>query len=165
VLKIQNKNLSDRLLQRQKLEAELRDKIDILQNRKIADDNKLCIVDRYWTQLDEDLRLILERFDNSENSKYSAENGENKSNVGSKSGKESIKNNSNCSINNNNNNNSSSSSQAVKHFLAKLNDWDKIELEENLKERVKFTTQTVAKLITNYERFENFHLKNMILKI
>ena len=63
-----------------------------------------------------------------------------------------------------NNNNSSSSSQAVKHFLAKLNDWDKIELEENLKERVKFTTQTVAKLITNYERFENFHLKNMTLK-
>ena len=135
------------MLQRQKLEAELRDKIDILQNRKIA--NKLCIVDRYWTQLDEDLRLILERFDNSENSKFSAENGDAKSNSG-KSSKETIKNSSNCSNNNNNNNNSS---QAVKHFLAKLNDWDKVELEDNLKERVKFTTQTVAKLITNYERF------------
>ena len=33
-------------------------------------------------------------------------------------------------------------------------DMDKVELEENLKERVKFTTQTVSKLITNYERFK-----------
>ena len=53
----------------------------------------------------------------------------------------------------NNNNNNNQCGQAVKHFLAKLNDWDRVELEENLKERVKFTTQTVAKLITNYERF------------
>lgn len=165
MLKIQNKNLSERLLQRQKLEAELRDKIDVLQNRKIADDNKLCIVDRYWTQLDEDLRLILERFDNSENSKYSAENSEAKSNAGSKSSKESLKNNNNSNNSNcsNSNNNSQSSSQAVKHFLAKLNDWDKVELEDNLKERVKFTTQTVSKLITNYEKFGNFLSSKLFL--
>jgi hypothetical protein len=43
-------------------------------------------------------------------------------------------------------------STAVRNFLAKLNDWDKVEIEDNLKDRVKFTTQTVAKLMTNYDR-------------
>lgn len=139
MLRIQNKNLSERLVQRQKLEAELKDKIDALQSRKIADDNKLCIIDRYWTQLDEDMRLILERFDATEKL--------NESNTDSKSGSKQT------SSNNNNKDGKlgSNSSQASK-FLAKLNEWDKVELEENLKERVKFTTQTVAKLITNYER-------------
>ena len=131
-------------MQRQKLETELREKIDVLQNRKVADDNKLCIIDRYWTQLDEDLRIILERFDTeSSSNKFNENDGNNKA---CKSSKEH-----NNKMNNNNNNNQCG--QAVKHFLAKLNDWDRVELEENLKERVKFTTQTVAKLITNYERF------------
>lgn len=44
------------------------------------------------------------------------------------------------------------SSQLVRNFLSKLNDWDKCEIEDSLKERVKFTTQTVAKLVTVYER-------------
>lgn len=119
MLKIQNKNLSERLLQRKRLEEDLKEKIDLLQNRKLADDSKLCIIDRYWTQLDENLRLMLERFDNtSENS--SAEMKPTSSNV--------------------------------RNFLAKLNDWDKVEIEDNLKDRVKFTTQTVSKLITNYDR-------------
>ena len=96
----------------------------MLQNRKLADDNRLCIMDRYWTQLDEDLRLILERFDNtaSENSKLKEPSDK------------------------------KPSSPAVRNFLAKLQDWDRVELEDNLKDRVKFTTQTVAKLITNYDR-------------
>ncbi len=81
-------------------------------------------MDRYWTQLDEDLRLILERFDNtaSENSKLKEPSDK------------------------------KPSSPAVRNFLAKLQDWDRVELEDNLKDRVKFTTQTVAKLITNYDR-------------
>lgn len=44
------------------------------------------------------------------------------------------------------------SSQMVRNFLSKLNDWDKCEIEDSLKERVKFTTQTVAKLVTVYDR-------------
>ena len=80
------------------------------------------------------MRLILERFDSNIINEISLE-GKTSSN--------------NISSNNNNNGN-----QAFKHFLTKLNDWDKVELEENLKERVKFTTQTVSKLITNYERFK-----------
>ena len=64
-MRIQNKHLSERLIQRQKLEADLREKIELLQTRKTSDDSKLCIIDRYWTQLDEDLDLLLERFDSS----------------------------------------------------------------------------------------------------
>ncbi len=80
------------------------------------------------------MRLILERFDSNIINEISLESKTSSNNI----------------TNNNNNN----SNQAFKHFLTKLNDWDKVELEENLKERVKFTTQTVSKLITNYERFK-----------
>ena len=143
MLRIQNKNLSDRLIQRKVLEAELREKIEQLQNRKVTDDSKLLIVDRYWTQLDEDLRAMLERFDSSmltssvESMDTSSSGKENNSGAGSSSGK---------------NKENKSSTQSLRNFLAKLNDWDKVELEDNLKERVKFTTQTVSKLLTNYDR-------------
>ena len=127
-------------MQRQKLEAELRQKIDSLQNRKLTDDNKICVFDRYWTQLDEDLRLMLEKFEdtcgtaqnddadklNDPKSKFNSKNKE--------ASKESAK------------------PQTLRNFLSKLNEWDKVEIDDNLKERVKFTTQTVAKLMTNYDR-------------
>ncbi len=147
MLRIQNKNLSERLVQRQKLESELREKIQRLQNRKVDDDNKLCLIDRFWTQLDEDLRIIMERFDSesinqSENSNKSKQNS-------SGNGQES----SGSSSTGGGNKSSAGSSQAVRKFLAKLNDWDKEEIEELLVERVKFTTQTVAKLVLNYDRY------------
>jgi hypothetical protein len=78
----------------------------------------LYIVDRYWTQLDDDLRLLLERFDMN---KY--ETTMNKS-----------------------------ESTSVRCFLNKLNDWDKVEIEDKLKERVKFTTQSISKLILSYDK-------------
>jgi E3 ubiquitin-protein ligase BRE1 len=123
VLRIQNKNLSERLIQRQKLEYELREKINQLQNRKAEDDQKIYLIDRYWTQLDEDMRLILDRFDSTstENSSCSGESDK-------------------------------MSGQTVRKFLSKLNDWDKEEIDLLLVERVKFTNQTVAKLVENYDR-------------
>ncbi len=123
--------MSERLLQRQRLEIELKEKIDKLQDRKLADENKICILDRYWSQLDEDLRTMLERFDNSEYLKYLDEIS-NKSNSNKAMAKE--------------------PKSAVRNFIAKLNDWDKIEIEDNLKDRVKFTSQTVSKLIANYDK-------------
>jgi E3 ubiquitin-protein ligase BRE1 len=119
VLKIQNKKLAERLEHRQRVECELREKIEKLQNRKASDDSKLCIVDRYWTQLDEDMRLLLDRFDIT-----------NKSDVNS------------CST------------DSVKNFLNKLSEWDKIEIDDKLKDRVKFTTQYVAKLIGIFDKYD-----------
>ena len=129
MLKIQNKNLSERLIQRQRTEAELRAKIEKLNERKLADDSKICVLDRYWTQLDADLRTLLERFDGS---------GEIKSK--SKEGK-----------------------SVLRSFLLRLNDWDKSDVEEHLKDRLKFTTQTVAKLVTNYDKYAS--LNNQISQI
>ena len=135
VLRIQNKNLSERLLQRKSLEIELRDKIEKLQNRKVSDDSKMCIFDRYWTQLDEDLRIIFERFETTlkDNLEGSLEINLNTDNT---------------HLNKDN----FTAKSPIRNFLSKLNDWDKFEIEENLKERVKFTTETVAKLVINYER-------------
>jgi E3 ubiquitin-protein ligase BRE1 len=121
VLKIQNKKLAERLEYRQRVENELREKIEKLQSRKANDDSKLCIVDRYWTQLDEDVRLLLDRFDIA-----------NKSDANS------------CST------------ESVKNFLNKLCDWDKLEIDDKLKDRVKFTTQSVAKLIGIFDKSVSF---------
>jgi hypothetical protein len=40
----------------------------------------------------------------------------------------------------------------VRSFLRQLNDWDKVEIEDKLKERVKFTTQSISKLILTHDK-------------
>jgi E3 ubiquitin-protein ligase BRE1 len=130
------------------LEAELREKIEALQNRKASDDNRMCIVDRYWTQLDEDLRLILERFDSqastSQHAKSASPPCEEASGEVSNGNETANKENEQQLI--------KYSSSTTRNFISKLNDWDKVEIDDALKERVKFTTQIVAKLVTNYDK-------------
>ena len=116
---MQNRKLRDCLDQRLRCENELREKIQHLKDRKTSDDSKLYIVDRYWTQLDDDLRLLLERFD---------------------------------TANGNLNGKLNDSSPSVRSFLNQLKDWDKVEIEDKLKERVKFTTQSISKLIFSFDR-------------
>ena len=152
--------MSERLLMRQKLETELREKITRLENRKVDDDNTLCLIDRFWTQLDEDLRIMLERFDsesiNNQESKTTSSGGQTDDASSSSSG---------GSGGGGSGGDVKSSCQAVRRFLAKLSDWDKEEIEELLAERVKFTTQTVAKLVLNYDRLtkkKDLYFKELI---
>jgi hypothetical protein len=157
VLRIQNKHMSDRLLQRQKLEANLRDKIEKLQNRKVADDNKLCIFDRYWTQLDEDLGVLLERVATSDMSTDMSIKKEESSSSNARIKNEEPEDGEYGDDSDQMHVDTISTTTDPKctnfrNFLAKLENWDRVDLEENLKERVKFTTQTVAKLMTNHER-------------
>lgn len=63
VLVFQNKKLAERIEQRKKAETELRKRIEQLENRQRTDDAVLMIVNRYWNQLDEDVRVLLQRFD------------------------------------------------------------------------------------------------------
>ncbi|KAL8597186.1 hypothetical protein ACOMHN_022233 [Nucella lapillus] len=63
VLVFQNKKLSERIEQRKKAESELRKRIEQLENRQRTDDAVLMIVNRYWNQLDEDVRVLLQRLD------------------------------------------------------------------------------------------------------
>ncbi|XP_073505149.1 E3 ubiquitin-protein ligase BRE1B isoform X2 [Phyllobates terribilis] len=63
VLQFKNKKLAERLEQRQGVEDELREKIEKLEKRQATDDATLLIVNRYWSQLDENVQLLLKRYD------------------------------------------------------------------------------------------------------
>lgn len=52
-----------RIEQRHRCEAELRARIEQLEKRQTQDDAVLCVVNRYWNLLNEDIRVILQRFD------------------------------------------------------------------------------------------------------
>ncbi|XP_041092686.1 E3 ubiquitin-protein ligase BRE1B-like [Polyodon spathula] len=63
VLQFKNKKLAERLEQRQAIEDELREKIEKLEKRQATDDATLLIVNRYWSQLDENVQILLQRYD------------------------------------------------------------------------------------------------------
>jgi len=51
VLQFQNRKLSERIEQRRRLEEDLRKRIEQLEQRQTTDDDVLCIVNRYWNQV------------------------------------------------------------------------------------------------------------------
>lgn len=63
VLQFQNKKLAQRIEQRIRSESELRHRIEQLEKRQTQDDAVLNVVNRYWNQLNEDIRVLLQRFD------------------------------------------------------------------------------------------------------
>lgn len=63
VLQFQNRKLAQRIEQRHRTEAELRQRIEQLEKRQTQDDAVLNVVNRYWNQLNEDIRVLLQRFD------------------------------------------------------------------------------------------------------
>ena len=62
-LAFQNGKLSQRLNQRVQVEEELRVRIDQLEKRQTQDDAVINVINRYWNQLNEDIRVLLQRFD------------------------------------------------------------------------------------------------------
>ncbi|CAH8484562.1 unnamed protein product [Dicrocoelium dendriticum] len=62
-LQLQNKKLWELQMERQAVISELRDRIEQLENRQAKDDALLCVINRYWNQLDEDGLIMLQRFD------------------------------------------------------------------------------------------------------
>ena len=48
---------------RKRIENEFRQRIEQLEKRQTQDDAVLNVINRYWNQLNEDVRLILLRFD------------------------------------------------------------------------------------------------------
>uniref|UniRef100_A0A8D8LKE6 E3 ubiquitin protein ligase n=1 Tax=Cacopsylla melanoneura TaxID=428564 RepID=A0A8D8LKE6_9HEMI len=63
VLQFQNKKLAQRLEQKNRVETDLRSRIEQLEKRQTQDDAVLNVVNRYWNQLNEDIRILLQRFD------------------------------------------------------------------------------------------------------
>uniref|UniRef100_A0A2P2I871 E3 ubiquitin protein ligase n=1 Tax=Hirondellea gigas TaxID=1518452 RepID=A0A2P2I871_9CRUS len=62
-LKFQNHKLYQRLEHRKKIEDGLRGRIEQLEKRQIQSDDVLTVINRYWNQFNEDIRLMLQRFD------------------------------------------------------------------------------------------------------
>ncbi|KAI1239692.1 hypothetical protein IHE44_0011116 [Lamprotornis superbus] len=62
-LQTKNRKLAEMLDQRQAIEDELREHIEKLERRQATDDASLLIINRYWNQFDENIRIILKRFD------------------------------------------------------------------------------------------------------
>ncbi|KAF7237550.1 E3 ubiquitin-protein ligase BRE1A [Varanus komodoensis] len=62
-LQAKNRKLAEMLDQRQAIEDELREHIEKLERRQATDDASLLIVNRYWSQFDENIRIILKRYD------------------------------------------------------------------------------------------------------
>jgi len=118
VLQFQNKKLCERIEQRRKAEDELRQRIDQLVQRQTTDDAVLCIVNRYWNQLDEDVRVLLQRFD-----AEGADESEKKNESG-----------------------------ALTSFLLLLSQWEQVEIEERLHQRVEFSKRAIGKLLQAYDR-------------
>ncbi|XP_044219947.1 E3 ubiquitin-protein ligase BRE1A [Thunnus albacares] len=64
-LQAKNRKLGESLDQRQVIEDELRERIERLETRQATDDASLLILNRYWNQLDENIKLIIRRYDQS----------------------------------------------------------------------------------------------------
>ncbi len=62
-MRYQNRRLAERLQQRQRLEADLRSRIEQLEKKQTNDEAITYVINRYWNQLNEDLRVLLLRFD------------------------------------------------------------------------------------------------------
>ncbi|KAM6471032.1 E3 ubiquitin-protein ligase BRE1A [Liasis olivaceus] len=62
-LQTKNRKLAEMLDQRQAIEDELREHIEKLERRQATDDASLLIINRYWSQFDENIRIILKRYD------------------------------------------------------------------------------------------------------
>ncbi|XP_041069109.1 E3 ubiquitin-protein ligase BRE1A-like [Carcharodon carcharias] len=62
-LQTKNRKLAEVIDQRQSIEDELREQIEKLVKRQATDDANLLILNRYWCQFDENVRIILRRWD------------------------------------------------------------------------------------------------------
>nr|CDS31993.1 E3 ubiquitin protein ligase Bre1 [Hymenolepis microstoma] len=60
-LQLQNKKLYEALSEKRSAISDLRQRIEQLENRQAKDDALLCVVNRYWNQLDEDCLILLQR--------------------------------------------------------------------------------------------------------
>ncbi|CAD5122519.1 DgyrCDS10941 [Dimorphilus gyrociliatus] len=63
VLQFQNRKLADKLQFHRKQQDESCKRIDQLEQRQSRDDAVLCIINRYWNMLDDNVGILLKRFD------------------------------------------------------------------------------------------------------
>lgn len=63
MLKAQHYKLCERYRYKERLRQILEKRVEELEGRQAKDDEVSCIINRYWNRLDEDVQLLLQRFD------------------------------------------------------------------------------------------------------
>ncbi|XP_037117968.1 E3 ubiquitin-protein ligase BRE1A isoform X2 [Syngnathus acus] len=75
-LQAKNRKLGESLDQRQGIEDELRERIERLETRQATDDASLLILNRYWNQFDENIKLFIRLYDQSQSEPEKSPTGE-----------------------------------------------------------------------------------------
>uniref|UniRef100_A0A3Q2Z5K9 E3 ubiquitin protein ligase n=1 Tax=Hippocampus comes TaxID=109280 RepID=A0A3Q2Z5K9_HIPCM len=75
-LQAKNRKLGESLDQRQGIEDELRERIERLETRQATDDASLLILNRYWNQLDENIKMFVRLYDQSPSEPEKSPTGE-----------------------------------------------------------------------------------------
>ncbi|KPM08870.1 C3H4 ring finger protein [Sarcoptes scabiei] len=148
LLRIQNRRLAERHNHRLKIESELRNQIEHLEKKQLNDDTKLYVINRYWNQLNEDMRLLLERFEitsapNETNNRASSIDA-------------------NSDSTDDENEDSRNESTETASFVRQLANIDKEELDEQLEKRVLLSTTAVSKVLKAFDRIVKRNEKVMI---
>lgn len=103
--------------------------METLEKKQLDNDTKLYVINRYWNQLNEDMRLILQRFDTDQT----------------------LANSNNANDHSNEDSNESNGSQAgvneeTNSFVRQLANCDKEELDDMMRQRVLLSTRAVSKV-------------------
>uniref|UniRef100_A0A671NBL6 E3 ubiquitin protein ligase n=1 Tax=Sinocyclocheilus anshuiensis TaxID=1608454 RepID=A0A671NBL6_9TELE len=143
-LQIKNRKLGESLDQRQVIEDELRERVERLETRQATDDASLLILNRYWNQFDENVRLIVRRYDQSGSEPVESQPPEGRS---LKPGTPEPDGDSNQER--------AKDREAVSSFLAMLASSSSEEIDAELQERLESSCKQARRVVEIYENLKN----------
>lgn len=149
-LQIKNRKLGEALDQRQVIEDELRERVETLETRQATDDASLLILNRYWNQFDEHVRLFIRCCDQSGSEPVESQPPEGRSlkpgtpEPDGDSNQERAK-------------DRGQQGEGVSSFLATLASSTSEEIDAELQERVESSCKQASRVVEIYE-----NLKNMV---
>ncbi|XP_016131868.1 E3 ubiquitin-protein ligase BRE1A isoform X2 [Sinocyclocheilus grahami] len=147
-LQIKNRKLGESLDQRQVIEDELRERVERLETRQATDDASLLILNRYWNQFDENVRLIVRRYDQSGSEPVESQPPEGRSlkpgtpEPDGDSNQERAK-------------DRGQQGEAVSSFLAMLASSSSEEIDAELQERLESSCKQARRVVEIYENLKN----------
>ncbi|KAF3693868.1 E3 ubiquitin-protein ligase BRE1A [Channa argus] len=147
-LQAKNRKLGESLDQRQGIEDELRERIERLETRQATDDASLLILNRYWNQFDENVQLIIRRYDqaSSEPEKSPASEGRSlKPETPEPDG----------DSNQERSKDRGHQGETTNSFLATLASSSSEEMEAELKERVESSQKQASRVVEIYDCLKN----------
>jgi hypothetical protein len=140
MLRSQQGKLKRRLQLKNTMEADLLNRMELLEKRQRRDDSTLNVINRYWMQLDEDLALLLQR---------SASGGQ-KGTDGELAGKvddDDAINPAGCAETT-----TSSTTTSTNSFVAQLSTWNEVDFTEKSTKRVQSSIDAMNKIIAAFEQ-------------